>query len=146
MVFTLAEVAKILEMPTARVKNWVVGRPLKIVPSVKSAEGTGSRNLFGVGDLYLMALVNELWKSGMTAKAIQRILDIPGVDSKYFEKPNLEELILHMRGHKTHIEAVYRMGGKAVNEKPSNEYVQHRVRISAIKAFVDERTSEHLRR
>jgi hypothetical protein len=74
-VFEVADVAAILEMDVAKVKNWTIGRPLQIGPSVKSAAGSGSRNLYGEDDLYLMALANALSKSGMAANAIKLLID-----------------------------------------------------------------------
>ena len=74
-VFELGEIAKILGMPITTVKNWTIGRPFTIEPSIKTASGHGSRNLFSLEDVYLMGLANELSKAGMAAKAIGKLVE-----------------------------------------------------------------------
>jgi hypothetical protein len=59
-VFSLSEVAAILDVPPNRIKAWTVGRPFRIVPTLRSARGTGSPNLFSLEDVYLFALVAQL--------------------------------------------------------------------------------------
>ena len=78
-VFMLQEVAEILGMPKSRVKNWTIGRPLRIPPSIQ-AHGTGSRNLYGRRDLYSIAIANQLSIDGLTPEAIQNVLDGLGPD------------------------------------------------------------------
>jgi len=78
-VFMLQEAAEILGMPKSRVKNWTIGRPLRILPSVQ-AHGTGSRNLYGRRDLYSIAIANRLSLDGLTVQAIQNVLDGLGPD------------------------------------------------------------------
>ena len=73
-VFELSEVAKILSVPKSRVKNWTIGRPLQIKPTVRIARGKGSRNLYGTNDVYLIALANQLYLDGFDARAIRGIL------------------------------------------------------------------------
>jgi hypothetical protein len=73
-VFTLGEVSEILRAPKTRIKNWTIGRPLKIIPTVRIAEGKGSRNLYSVTDVYAIALANRLSEDGFTMTAIKWIL------------------------------------------------------------------------
>jgi MerR HTH family regulatory protein len=73
-VFTLGEVAEVLRVPLTRVKNWTIGRPLRIIPTVRVAAGKGSRNLYSIKDVYAIALANHLSEDGFTTKAIKRIL------------------------------------------------------------------------
>jgi DNA-binding transcriptional MerR regulator len=47
---------------------------------VRTATGTGSRNLYSIEDVYLMGLANEFSKAGFAAKAIGRLLEV--VDAK----------------------------------------------------------------
>lgn len=70
----LAEAAGILGIPATRVKNWTIGRPLKISPSI-GATGTGSRNLYDRCDLYRLAIAAQLGRDGFAARAIQSVLD-----------------------------------------------------------------------
>ncbi len=73
-VFEMSEVAAIVGAKLATVKNWTIGRPLRITPSIRIAEGTGRSNLYSVEDIYRFALANELHKAGMTPKRIGDVL------------------------------------------------------------------------
>src|SRR5579864_8524486 len=79
-VFELSEMATLLGLSQVKAKNWTAGRPFKIPASVRSATGTGSRNLYSIEDVYLMGLANEFSKAGFAAKAIGRLLE--AVDAK----------------------------------------------------------------
>lgn len=74
-VFSLGEVAEILEVPKARIKNWTIGRPFTIVPKVLAASGKGSRNLYSLSDVYLFALVNQLHEDGLSNEVLQLVID-----------------------------------------------------------------------
>lgn len=74
-VFSLGDVAEILEVPKTRIKNWTIGRPFTIVPKVLAASGKGSRNLYSLSDVYLFALVNQLHEDGLTNEALQVVID-----------------------------------------------------------------------
>jgi hypothetical protein len=73
-VFMLTDAARILGMPKSRVKNWTIGRPLRIDPSVH-AHGTGSRNIYTRRELYRLAIANQLHRDGLNAETIQSVLD-----------------------------------------------------------------------
>jgi hypothetical protein len=73
-VFELGDIAKILGMPLAKVKNWTIGRPMTIEASIRTATGHGSRNLYSLGDVWLMGVANELSKAGMAANAIGKVV------------------------------------------------------------------------
>jgi DNA-binding transcriptional MerR regulator len=73
-VFELAEVAEVLGMPKSKVKNWTIGRPLRITPSVRVASGKGTRNLYSVEDVYVLTLANQLNEDGFSPKAIQAVI------------------------------------------------------------------------
>jgi DNA-binding transcriptional MerR regulator len=74
-VFTVAEVAEIVQVSKSRIKNWTIGRPLKIVPKVRAYRGKGSRNLYSLQDVYLFALVTQLHDDGLSTKLIEYILE-----------------------------------------------------------------------
>jgi hypothetical protein len=74
-VFTLAEVAELLRAPKTRIKNWTIGRPLKIVPRILAGQGKGSRNLYSLEDVYVFALVDRLHRDGLSNEAIRHVLD-----------------------------------------------------------------------
>ena len=74
-VFELSEMTTLLGMSAVKAKNWTAGRPFKIPASVRTATGTGSRNLYSIEDVYLMGLANEFSKAGFAAKAIGRLLE-----------------------------------------------------------------------
>ena len=79
-VFELSEMTTLLGMSVVKAKNWTAGRPFKLPASVRTATGTGSRNLYSIEDVYLMGLANEFSKAGFAAKAIGRLLE--AVDAK----------------------------------------------------------------
>lgn len=83
-IFELAEMAEVLGMPLTKARNWTIGRPLSIPASVRTATGTGSRNLYSIEDVYLMGLANEFSKAGFAAKAIGKLLE--AVDAKRLAK------------------------------------------------------------
>src|SRR5436309_15251745 len=79
-VFELSEMTTLLGMSQIKAKNWTAGRPFKLPASVRTATGTGSRNLYSIQDAYLMGLANEFSKAGFAAKAIGKLLE--AVDAK----------------------------------------------------------------
>src|ERR1700739_1976201 len=94
-VFELGEIAKILGMTLTKTKNWTVGRPFKLEPSIKPASGHGTRNLYSLDDVYLMGLANELSKVGMAANAIGKLVEavrvrfpngLGGVDAMFISR------------------------------------------------------------
>jgi hypothetical protein len=97
-VFELGQMTKILGMTDAKAKNWTVGRPFKLEPSIRTASGQGSRNLYSVEDVYLMGVANELSHIGMAANAIGKFVDalkakfpkgLADVESLYVSRKNL---------------------------------------------------------
>jgi DNA-binding transcriptional MerR regulator len=74
-VFTLGEVAEILEAPKSRIRNWTIGRPFKIVPQVRAFRGKGSRNLYSMQDVYLLALLSQLHNDGFSNKLIEHVIE-----------------------------------------------------------------------
>ena len=75
-VFELPDMAKILAVDFAKLKNWTNGRTgLVITPSVRPAGGTGKSNLYSVTDLYLMAVAREFSKAGFAANAIGKLTE-----------------------------------------------------------------------
>lgn len=73
-VFFLSDMAAILGIPETRVKNWTIGRPIRITPH-RRARGTGFRNLYDMHDLCRFAIAKQLSMDGFAARAIRLILD-----------------------------------------------------------------------
>ena len=73
-VFELSEVADLLDLPTSTVKNWTIGRPLSIKPSIRASRGKGSRNLYSREDVYLLALAVQLTRDGFDLTTVKRVL------------------------------------------------------------------------
>jgi hypothetical protein len=139
-IFSLAEVAKIVGMPTDRAKDWTVGKPFEIKPSIRAAEGKGSRKLFSVEDVYLMAFVNEMWTCSVNSKAIKRVLDRVGRVSDLFGEKELTGLILHLRSRdKTEVEKVYRNTITVSLDSDNGLDIVHIVKIVGIRARIDSR-------
>jgi hypothetical protein len=72
--FEFREMISILGMSPSRAKNWTVGRPFKLEPSIRTASGQGSRNLYSLEDVYLMGVANDLSHTGMAAAAIGKLV------------------------------------------------------------------------
>lgn len=72
--FEFREMIDVLGMSPSRAKNWTVGRPFKLEPSIRTASGQGSRNLYSLEDVYLMGVANELSHAGMAAGAIGELM------------------------------------------------------------------------
>src|SRR5580693_3679788 len=72
--FEFREMSRILGMSPSRAKNWTVGRPFKLEPSIRTASGQGSRNLYSLEDVYLMGVANELSHAGMAAAWIGELV------------------------------------------------------------------------
>ncbi len=75
-------------MPVSRAKNWSIGKPLRIEPSVRTATGRGSRNLFGVKDVYKMYLANEMTEVGFLKGPIENVLRL--FDEEYDRRNGIE--------------------------------------------------------
>jgi DNA-binding transcriptional MerR regulator len=76
-VFELPEMAEILGLGLARAKNWTNERTgLVIQPSIRTATGTGTRNLYSLEDLYVMGIAREFSKAGFAPKEIGKLLEI----------------------------------------------------------------------
>ncbi len=69
-VFTLGDVAEILSVPISRIKNWTIGRPYRVVPSLVTGRGKGRRNLYTLEDVYLLALLTRLHDDGLSPDLI----------------------------------------------------------------------------
>jgi DNA-binding transcriptional MerR regulator len=73
---------RVLRMSPTKAKNWTVGRPFKLEPSIRTwRPGQGSRNLYSLDDVYLMGLANELSEAGMAANAIGKLVE--GVKARF---------------------------------------------------------------
>lgn len=94
--FTRGEVAWILQMPEAKVKNWTIGRPLKLSPSIRTAKGTGSRNLYNIEDLYTMAVANELSKGGMALELVGLVIEKVKSEIKAMREKHHDNTHIHL--------------------------------------------------
>ena len=74
MSFEISEVALLLGMPQTRVKNWTIGRPLTIKPSVRRAKGKGTHNLYGPQEVFLMGLAQHLTSDGLGMEAVEEVI------------------------------------------------------------------------
>jgi hypothetical protein len=71
-VYGLKDVAEILQMPKSKVKNWTIGRPLRLAPSIKGFGGIGSRNLYSYTDVLRFAVVKHLADSGFAPEFVEQ--------------------------------------------------------------------------
>src|SRR5215471_130181 len=57
------------------VKQWTIGRPYAIQPSVRRASGKGVPNLYSLNDALRFKVASELTADGFQSGVIQRVLD-----------------------------------------------------------------------
>ena len=74
-IYEIGDVAAILGIEKSLVKNWTIGKPFAVLPSVRASSGTGSRNWFGRNELFCFALVRKLNEAGAPVAAIEKLLD-----------------------------------------------------------------------
>lgn len=100
-IYELADIAAILDLEKSRVKNWTIGRPFSVHPSVRASFGKGSRNLFSRNDVYCFALVKRLNEIGAPVAAIQQMLQELSDDlaEETFWKDERDWLIIRRNGH-----------------------------------------------
>jgi hypothetical protein len=70
-----SEIPKLLNIKQWEVKNWITGRPFTIKASVKQARGSGSRNLYGMEDLWKFEIVRQAIKAGIRNDPINKVLE-----------------------------------------------------------------------
>lgn len=94
-----------------------MGRPIRFQASLRASKGTGSRNLYSLDDVYLMALAYECSKAGLAAKAIGKLVDatrakfprgLGGVDTLYFSRGAKLAYRIETRGDRIPADAVVR--------------------------------------
>jgi len=137
-VFDLSDVVEIVEIEEARAKNWTVGRPFRITASIREPRGPGSRALYSLEDVYLVALLDELWRSGLTAKALGRILEALPDIRDVFKVPNATLLVLHMRGTQTEMDLIREGSNPNFNTTKRGDLpVRHIINLTALRLKVN---------
>ncbi len=98
-VFTLGEVAKVLSVPSSRIKNWTIGRPFHVAPSIVTGRGKGSRNLYSLEDVYFFALLNRLDGDGLSTDLIGWVVTDERVRTR-LDSPKCRFFIVRSSGKK----------------------------------------------
>src|SRR6266478_4465578 len=127
-VFELSEMTTLLGMSAVKAKNRTACKPFQPPASIRTATGTGSRNLYSIEDVYLMALANEFSKAGFAAKAIGKLLE--AVDAKKLAQM---DWLTVWRTEKLKFEL--RAGGKA--NPPEGVLLYHRLNVGAMVKGID---------
>jgi hypothetical protein len=131
-IFELGEIAKILGMSLTKAKNWTIGRPLKLEPSIRTATGQGSRNLFSLEDVYLMGVGNELSHTGMAAAAIKKFVE--ALQAKFPDGLSAVGTLYATRGEKL----TYRIETRP-DRVPANTVVRLVIDVAALRERIGER-------
>lgn len=131
-IFELGELAKLLGMSLTKAKNWTIGRPLTIEASIRTATGHGSRNLFSLGDVYLMGVANELSHAGLAAAAIDKF--VAALQAKFPDGLADVETLHVTRGEKQ----TYRIETRQ-DQRPANTVVSLVVDVAALREKIDGR-------
>jgi hypothetical protein len=106
-IFELSSVARILKVPSSRIKNWSIGRPFKVRPAVRAARGKGSRNLYNLDNVMQLALISQFTENGLTPRVIEHVLRLIPKDS--FQSLRLEQhpwWIINIDGTKISLDQV----------------------------------------
>jgi len=69
------DVAKLVGLTEDGVKQWTIGRPYSIHPSIRSSTGKGIPNLYSFEDALRFNVAVELTADGFQSFVIQRVLD-----------------------------------------------------------------------
>jgi DNA-binding transcriptional MerR regulator len=108
----------VLGMSATKAKNWTVGRPFKLEPSIRTASGQGSRNLYSMEDVYLLGIANDLSHAGMAAGAIGELVaalkekfsdGLAGVDTLYVTRGGNLTYRIELRGDRLPADSVVRL-------------------------------------
>lgn len=83
-VYELADVGRILGLEKSKAANWTLGRPFKVVPSIRASSGKGSRNLYSEEDLFTLMLVKQLHSMSLPPAIIQQVIDSEQLRQAYF--------------------------------------------------------------
>jgi hypothetical protein len=128
--FELREMISILGMSPSRAKNWTVGRPFKLEPSIRTGSGQGSRNLYSLEDVYLMGVANELSAAGMAAAAIGKL--VAALKSKFPDGLAEVETLHVTRGEKL----IYRIETRE-DRLPADSVVRLSIDVPRLRRKVD---------
>ena len=74
-VFDRKQIATILGIAPAVVRNWSTGKPFKITPSVRAPGKRGAANLYRLEDVYLFGIANELVSGWLGPGIIEVLLE-----------------------------------------------------------------------
>ena len=69
-----SQVARILDIPDWRVKNFSEGEAYRLPPSIQVGSGRGSRRLYTFEDVFRIAVADYLVKFGFTPEAVGRAI------------------------------------------------------------------------
>jgi hypothetical protein len=128
--FEFREMIRVLGMSAATGKNFTSGRPFKLKPSIRTATGQGSRNLYSLGDVWLMGVANELSKAGMAASAIGKL--VGALRTKFTHGLGAVDALFISRWEKLG----YRIETRE-NRLPVDTVVRLTINVRALRATVD---------
>jgi hypothetical protein len=73
-VFDRGQIARILDLAPAVVRNWSIGKPFRITPSVRAPGKKGSSNLYTLRDVYLFGFLARLSSVGMRTGVLNAVI------------------------------------------------------------------------
>lgn len=82
--FERSQVAELLGLHYAVIRNWSAGKPVTILPSVRAPGRKGSPNLYSIEDVYRMAVVQHLIVKGWGGGAIANSI-MPGISNEILQ-------------------------------------------------------------
>jgi hypothetical protein len=93
-IFDRKQIAEYLGLDYDAVKNWSIGRPIHIEPSVRAPGTSGARNVYSTTEVYLMALAHLL-VNGIGLRASLAADIIGQVRPEWCERDHRGKLVAH---------------------------------------------------
>ena len=73
-VFDRRQIAEILGVAPALIRNWSTGKPFRIEPSIRAPRKRGSANLYTLEDVYLFGIVARLSEIGIRPELLKAMV------------------------------------------------------------------------
>ncbi len=88
IVFDRREIAEILEISPALVRNWSKGNPFQIEPSIRAPGRKGAANLYALEEVYLLGVAANLMEAGLQPRLTKKVLSYLLEHSDLLQKKN----------------------------------------------------------
>jgi DNA-binding transcriptional MerR regulator len=137
MEFTTFDIEKKLGIKLPSIKQWLERNLIR--PSVQTAEGVGTKNLFNVDDLYRIRLFQALSGTGFTQQRASEISQDVNASSGGY-------LVIFLTREKTHRGVPFKIGAKKIEREIPQKLEGHSglivIDLDQIKAEIEAKLKE----